>query len=433
MCWKLIILSLLTIAAQCEDLNAAISSVNGYRTVAYFVNWAIYGNFTPQDLPTPILTHVLYAFADINADTGEVFLSDTTADIEKPLSGDSSDEAGNNLHGCLEQLYLLKKLNRALKVLLSIGGWTYSPHFASPASTSQGRSTFALSVVSLVKTYGFDGVDIDWDYPTNALQAADMISLLQEVRTALDGYGDLLDPPYHFTLTVACPGPYGYQYLNLSAISQTVDFLNVMAYDYTGPWSETSGDQANLFPSSSIPASTPFNTEAIISYISQSIRLDKITLGVPLYGRAFNNTGGPGEQFSGSRTYDFKELPLNGCAETNDNETGSSYCYGNRELISYDSIPVVRLKAAFIQNKSLGGAMFWESSMDSGGDNSIIQTMAGELDGKDGSGLDSTWNQLLYPDSPYDNIMKTRLRSAGRMKRVCPSPAQADRHTVLKL
>ena len=170
------------------------------------------------------------------------FLSDTTADIEKPLSGNSSDETGNNLHGCLEQLYLLKKLNRALKVLISIGGWTYSPHFASPASTTQGRSTIASSAVSLVKTYGFDGVDIDWDYPTDASQAADMISLLQEVRAALDGYGNLLDPPYRFTLTVAFPGPYGYQYLNLSALNQTVDFLNVMAYDYTGPWSETSGE-----------------------------------------------------------------------------------------------------------------------------------------------------------------------------------------------
>ncbi|KIM93075.1 hypothetical protein OIDMADRAFT_46392 [Oidiodendron maius Zn] len=290
-----------------------------------------------RDLPIPILTYILYTFIDINTDTGKArFLSDTTADIEKPLSRDLSDKAGNNLYSCLKQLYLLKKLNQALKVLLSIDSWTYSLHFASPALTSQGCSTFALSIVSLIKTYGFDS----------------------EVRTALDRYRDLLDPPYHFTLTVACPGPYGYQYLNLSAISQTVDFLNVIVYNYTGPWSKTSGDQANLFLSSSIPASTPFNTEAIISYILQSIRLDKITLGIPLYSCAFNNTSRPREQFSGSYTYDFKELPLNRCTETNDNKTGLSYCYRNRELISYNSILVVHLKAAFIQNKSLSGTMF---------------------------------------------------------------------------
>ena len=71
-------------------------------------------------------------------------------------------------------------------------------------------------------------------------------------------------------------------------------------------------------------------------------------LGLPLYGCAFNNATRLGEQFSGSRTYDIKDLPIAGCAEANDDAAGSSYCYGNRELISYDNILVVRQKADFI-------------------------------------------------------------------------------------
>jgi chitinase len=366
------------------------------------------------------------------------FLTDPRADTEKPLSEASSEESGNDLHGCLEQLYLLKKQNRALKVLLSIGGWTYSSQFALPASSSSGPSTFASSAVSLVKTYGLDGVDVDWEYPANASQAADLVALLQEVRAALDTYGNSLDPPHNFTLTTTFPGPYGYQYLRLSEMDKYVDFWNFLAFDYVGPWSKATGNQANLFPSSTNPESTPFNTELIISYVSQSIALDKIVLGLPLYSSAFNDTAGLGEQFSGSRTYDFKDLPITGCAEANDDATGSSYCYGNRELISYDNIPVVRQKADFIQNKTLGGAMFWESSMDGTGGNSIIQNMADILGGKDGSGLDKTPNQLVYPDSPYDNILKngpepspapatTTSRSESSGTSSSPTPATTSR------
>jgi chitinase len=152
------------------------------------------------------------------------FLADPRADIEKPLSEASLEESGNDLHGCLEQLYRLKKQNRALKVLLSIGGWTYSSQFALPASSALGLSTFASSTVSLVKTYGLDGVDVNWEYPANASQAADLVTLLQAVRATLDTYGNSLDSPYNFTLTTACPRPYGYQYLRLSEMDKYVDF-----------------------------------------------------------------------------------------------------------------------------------------------------------------------------------------------------------------
>jgi chitinase len=215
------------------------------------------------------------------------------------------------------------------------------------------------SVVSLVENYGLDGVDIGWEYLADASQAANLVSLLQAVRDTLDIYRSSLSTLYPFILTATCPRPYGYGYLNLSRMDPYLDFWNLMAYDYTGPWSNVSGDQANLFHSSSYPESTPFDTEAIISYISQNISFDKIVLGIPLYGRAFNDTDGLGDPFSGSRTYDFKDLPLSGTTKACDNTTGSCYSYRNRELISYNLInPVVYLKADFIQNKTLGGAMF---------------------------------------------------------------------------
>ncbi|XXH02113.1 Chitinase 4 [Hypoxylon texense] len=388
---------------------------HGYRTVAYFVNWAIYGRkHRPQDLPADKLTHILYAFANVRPESGEVYLTDTWADTDIHWEGDSWNDSGTNLYGCLKQLNLLKRRNRHLKVLLSVGGWTYSSNFKQPASTPQGRSTFASSCVELIKNLGFDGIDIDWEYPQSPAEAADFVALLRAVREAMDAYSRTLPTPYHFELTVACPaGAQNYSKLDLPAMDRLLDFWNLMAYDYAGSWDAVAGHQANLFPSGTNPRATPFSTAAALDYYaSRGVRSDKIVLGMPLYGRAFQGTDGLGSAYSGvgegtweAGVHDYKKLPLPGSTEHVDRDAGASYCYepNTRTLVSYDTVDMARRKAHFLrEERRLGGAMWWESSADKDGPESLIANVVDVLGGP--GSLDHTKNCIEYPHTKYDNL-----------------------------
>ncbi|KAI6083165.1 glycoside hydrolase family 18 protein [Hypoxylon rubiginosum] len=388
---------------------------HGYRTVAYFVNWAIYGRkHRPQDLPAEKLTHILYAFANVRPESGEVYLTDTWADTDIHWEGDSWNDSGTNLYGCLKQLNLLKRRNRHLKVLLSVGGWTYSSNFKQPASTPQGRATFANSCVELIKNLGFDGIDIDWEYPQSAAEAADFVALLRAVREAMDTYSRTLPTPHHFELTVACPaGAQNYSKLDLPAMDRLLDFWNLMAYDYAGSWDAVSGHQANLFPSGPNPRATPFSTAAALDYYnSHGVRSDKIVLGMPLYGRAFQGTDGLGASYNGvgegtweAGVHDYKKLPLPGSTEHVDQDAGASYCYepGTRTLVSYDTVGMARHKARYLrEQRGLGGAMWWESSADKDGSESLIANVVDVLGGP--GALDRTKNSIEYPHTKYDNL-----------------------------
>jgi chitinase len=339
-------------------------------------------------------------------------LTDVWADKDIHFDGDSWNDVGDNLYGCLKQLNLLKQRNRSLKVLLSIGGWTYSSNFPAPASTASGRSQFASSAISLIKGYGFDGLDIDWEYPKSQSEATDFVLLLKACREAMDAYSNSLPSPHHFELTVACPaGPQNYKIMDITGMDKYLDFWNLMAYDYAGSWDQVAGHQANLKASESNAGATPFNTEeAVEHYRKQGVATSKIVLGMPLYGRAFENTDGLGKPFSGvgqgsweNGVFDYKALPLPGAEERFDGEARATYSYdqGRRHLVTYDTPAMAREKADWIKRKGLGGAMWWESSADKAGEQSLVGNVVEVL-----GALEGSRNCVEYPHSRFENVRK---------------------------
>ncbi|CAG8908707.1 unnamed protein product [Penicillium egyptiacum] len=420
------------------------------KSVAYFVNWAIYGrNYNPQDLPAQKLTHILYAFANVRPENGEVYLTDSWSDVEKHYPTDSWNDVGDNVYGCAKQLFLLKKQNRKMKVLLSIGGWTYSANFAQPASSEEGRATFAESATRLVLDLGFDGMfhrlgtlynadlgsfiglDIDWEYPkgeivrtySKEVRGSCYVQMTPRPRTWFSCSRSAereAGPDRRFYLTIACPaGPSNYEKLKFQEMTPLLDFYNLMAYDFAGSWDTNAGHQANIAPSNSNPASTPFSINAALDhYINVGgVPPSKIVMGMPLYGRAFEDTDGPGTPFSGvgegsweNGVWDYKALPRPGAEEQFDEESSASYCYdgGARTMVSYDTAHMAQVKANYIRERGLGGGMWWESSGDKGGkeadpaEGSLIGIF---VDGVGGEGaLDQSANALEYPESKYDNV-----------------------------
>jgi len=138
------------------------------RLVGYLPASAIHAqNYRIADIPAGNLSHLVYAFAAVNADgtCGPMY----------------ADEPGT----IFPQLLQLKQQHPKLQILISVGGASHSQNFATAASNDATRKHFAQSCVQFMKQHGFDGIDIDWEYPA-AADSQNFPVLLMELRSQLD-------------------------------------------------------------------------------------------------------------------------------------------------------------------------------------------------------------------------------------------------------
>ncbi|MWC31306.1 glycosyl hydrolase family 18 protein [Paenibacillus sp. MMS18-CY102] len=406
-------------AQQTQAAGAA-----NYKVVGYFPAWGAYGRtYNVSDIDGSKLTHINYAFADIcwngthgNPDptgpnpvtwscqdevgnisvpNGTIVLGDPWIDAQKAFPGDTWDQP---LKGNINQLNKLKQQYTHLKTIISIGGWSWSNRFSDVAATAATRSTFAKSAVSFLRHYGFDGVDLDWEYPVGGGLAGNSVRpddkhnytlLLQEIRKELNLAGAADGKSYSLTIASGASPSFASN-TELGEIAKSVDWINIMTYDFNGAFNPKSAHNAPLYAdpaavAANIPDASTFNiASAVQGHLNAGVPASKVVLGLPFYGRGWkgcaagpngdgqyqNCNGAPAGTWEAG-SFDYGDLAAkyvnkNGFVRYWNDASKVPYLYqaSTGTYISYDDEQSFGYKINYIKSLGLGGGMFWELSSD---------------------------------------------------------------------
>lgn len=293
------------------------------KVVAYVPNWIDLPAFAASIDYTKV-THLNIAF-------------------ENPTDarGDLSFKPGNAA--------LVAKAHRhGVKVLVSIGGGAAANdaalklrYFAliKPAN----RSRFVAKLADYVSRHGFDGLDLDLEGP--AING-DYGGFVGELAVALHRRGKLL--------TAALSRGYGGAKVPVSALRH-FDFVNIMAYDETGPFAPTRPGQH---------ASLQFARDNVAYWIGRGLPKAKAVLGVPFYGYGF------GAAFQ-KRGYPYAQIVERHRNAENADQAGNT--------IWYNGIPTIQAKARFVSDQGLGGIMIWSLDQDASGERSLLSAIHAQL------------------------------------------------------
>lgn len=205
---------------------------------------------------------------------------------------------------------------------------------------------------------------VDWEHPSTTEQGKNYVLLLGELRRYL--------PAPNYILTTALPvGEWSLRHINLKTTGQLVDLINLMCYDFAGPWTKMSGHQSQLYA-----PTRPHNDfakrsvhGAVTYFLSHGVSPRKIVVGIPLYGRQFRGLDRVGQSFNSyagdGGIIDYKDLPLAGSQEFVDQTLGAAYCVSkDAGFITYDNPTTVAAKAQYVKMHKLGGLFYWTGTAD---------------------------------------------------------------------
>uniref|UniRef100_A0A7N9DGM0 Chitinase-3-like protein 1 n=1 Tax=Macaca fascicularis TaxID=9541 RepID=A0A7N9DGM0_MACFA len=343
----------------------AAQTGSAYKLVCYYTSWSQYregdGSCFPDAIDRFLCTHIIYSFANISNDHIDTWeWNDVT------------------LYGMLNTL---KNRNPNLKTLLSVGGWNFgSQRFSKMASNTQSRQTFIKSVPPFLRTHGFDGLDLAWLYP-GWRDKQHFTTLIKEMKAefakeARPGKKQLLLSAAVSAGKVTIDSGY-----DIAQISEHLDFISIMTYDFHGAWRGTTGHHSPLFRGQEDASPDRFsNTDYAVGYMLRlGAPASKLVMGIPTFGKSFtlassetgvgapiSGPGIPGRFTKEAGTLAYYEICdfLRGATVHRILGQQVPYATKGNQWVGYDDQESVKSKVQYLKDRQLAGAMVWALDLD---------------------------------------------------------------------
>ena len=348
----------------------------------------------PTEIRAEKLTHVNFAFANV---VGGRVVEGAPHDAEN-----------------LKVLTGLRHDHPHLRVLVSVGGWSWSKGFSDAALTPKSRRVFVASAVDFVRRHDLDGFDVDWEYPglpgdSNPHRPEDkenFTALMADLRAALDAEG--ARRARHLFLTFAAGASQDFlAHTEMAKVQGSVDFVNLMTYDFrVAEPGEPAGHHANLYPNPADPRQTSADG-AVRDFLAAGVPAGKLVLGVPFYGRVWEGVGSreglyrdgrpPSQRIDTSHASLAALVGREGWTREWDAAAQAPFLWNEARgaFITYEDEESLRIKSRYVRAKGLAGVMFWEYHADRTG--ALLDTLDAALHGEDALPLSGVWRFELDP------------------------------------
>lgn len=371
---------------------------HGNKIICYYTNWSQYrpgtGKFYPEDIDASLCTHLLFSFAKVVKQGDGFGLA--------PYEWNDLDETW--MEGMYTRFNKLKNKNPGLKTLIAVGGWNHgSGEFSNMVASEAGINSFVQNSMQFARENGFDGLDLDWEYPAKCSTDCSPASDAEGFRRLCEVYRQKINSENtsdKFLLSAAVgigrdkvydwQGESGTPSYEPKHLTDHLDFVNLMSYDMHGHWECETGHHAL---SHKIPYDDRLdgttNLEWVLdNWIALGADPKKLALGLAAFGRSFaladeNNNGylapaksswtglcsgspGPYTREGGYLAYYevCEKVRSHGWSVEWLADGAVPYAHGEGDWVGYDNVESINYKVDMAKYYGLGGIMWWAIDID---------------------------------------------------------------------